>query len=250
MGAAGDDGLRRARASRWPSSKTARSSWRRVMASGNWESPRRWMRRRASALPPTPRRSPRRRSACWWTRAKIRWDAPVIDYLPWFQMSDPYVTREMTVRDLLVHRSGLGLGAGDLLWWPASTYDRREIARRLRYLPLSTSFRSAYAYDNVLYLVAGEVIEAVSGQSWEDFVASRILAKVRHVDEQRAALRRAPGAAMSRRRTPGSTGAFARSRPSTATIPILPAASTRMPKTWRSGSSSSSRKGGCPTAPR
>ena len=109
---------------------------------------------------------------------KVRWDAPVIDYLPWFQMSDPYVTREMTVRDLLVHRSGLGLGAGDLLWWPASTYDRREIARRLRYLPLSTSFRSAYAYDNVLYLVAGEVIEAVSGQSWEDFVASRILAKV------------------------------------------------------------------------
>ena len=109
---------------------------------------------------------------------KIRWDGRVIDYLPWFQMYDPYVTREMTVRDLLVHRSGLGLGAGDLLWWPASTYDRHEIARRLRYIPLATSFRSAYAYDNVLYLVAGEVIEAVSGQSWEDFVSSRILAKV------------------------------------------------------------------------
>ena len=109
---------------------------------------------------------------------KIRWDARVIDYLPWFQLSDPYVTREMTVRDLLVHRSGLGLGAGDLLWWPASTYDRKEIARRLRYLPLSSSFRSVYAYDNVLYLVAGEVIEAVSGQSWEDFVATRILAPV------------------------------------------------------------------------
>lgn len=109
---------------------------------------------------------------------KVRWDAPVIDYVPWFQLSDPYVTREMTVRDLLVHRSGLGLGAGDLLWWPASTYTRREIAQRLRYIPLATSFRSAYAYDNVLYLVAGEVIEAVSGQSWEDFVATRILAKV------------------------------------------------------------------------
>ena len=109
---------------------------------------------------------------------KIRWDAPVIDYIPWFQMSDPYVTREMTVRDLLVHRSGLGLGAGDLLWWPASTYNRKEIAQRLRYLPLATSFRSAYAYDNVLYTVAGEVIEAVSGQPWEDFVHSRVLAKV------------------------------------------------------------------------
>jgi CubicO group peptidase (beta-lactamase class C family) len=109
---------------------------------------------------------------------KIRWDAPVIDYLPWFQLSDPYVTREMTVRDLLVHRSGLGLGAGDLLWWPASTYNREEVARRLRYIPLATSFRSAYAYDNVLYLVAGEVVEAVSGQSWEDFVRTRILARV------------------------------------------------------------------------
>jgi len=109
---------------------------------------------------------------------KIEWDAPVVRYLPAFALSDPYVTHEITVRDLLVHRSGLGLGAGDLLWWPASTYDRKEIARRLRYIPLSTSFRSAYAYDNVLYLVAGEVIEATSGQSWEDFVSSRILAKV------------------------------------------------------------------------
>ena len=109
---------------------------------------------------------------------KLEWDAPVVRYLPWFRLSDPYVTRELTVRDLLVHRSGLGLGAGDLLWWPPSTYDRKEIARRLRHIPLSTSFRSAYAYDNVLYLIAGEVIEAVSGLSWEDFVATRILAKI------------------------------------------------------------------------
>jgi CubicO group peptidase (beta-lactamase class C family) len=109
---------------------------------------------------------------------KIEWDAPVIRYLPSFAMFDPYVTRELTVRDLLVHRSGLGLGAGDLLWWPPSTYDRKEIARRLRFIPPATSFRSAYAYDNVLYLVAGEVIEAMSGRTWEDFVQSRILAKV------------------------------------------------------------------------
>jgi CubicO group peptidase (beta-lactamase class C family) len=109
---------------------------------------------------------------------KVEWDAPVSRYLPAFAMSDPYVTHELTVRDLLVHRSGLGLGAGDLLWWPPSTYNRKEIARRLRYIPLSTSFRSAYAYDNVLYLVAGELIEAVSGQSWEDFVRSRILRKI------------------------------------------------------------------------
>lgn len=109
---------------------------------------------------------------------KLEWDAPVIRYLPWFAMYDPYVTRELSIRDLLVHRSGLGLGAGDLLWWPASTYRREEIARRLRYIPPATSFRSAYAYDNVLYLVAGEVIEAISGRSWEDFVRTRILARV------------------------------------------------------------------------
>jgi CubicO group peptidase (beta-lactamase class C family) len=109
---------------------------------------------------------------------KIKWEGRVIDYLPWFRMSDPFVTQEMTVRDLLVHRSGLGLGAGDLLWWPPSTYNRKEIARRLQYLPLVTSFRSAYAYDNVLYLVAGELIEAISGQTWEEFVQKRILEPV------------------------------------------------------------------------
>jgi CubicO group peptidase (beta-lactamase class C family) len=109
---------------------------------------------------------------------RIEWDKPVTTYLPGFAMSDPYVTHELTVRDLLVHRSGLGLGAGDLLWWPPSTYNRKEIAQRIRYIPLATSFRSAYAYDNVLYLVAGELIEAVSGQPWEDFVRTRILRRV------------------------------------------------------------------------
>jgi CubicO group peptidase (beta-lactamase class C family) len=113
---------------------------------------------------------------------KVEWDAPVIRYLPWFQMWDPWVTREMTVRDLLVHRSGLGLGAGDLMWWPASTWPRDSVARRLRYIPPARSFRSGYAYDNVLYLVAGEVIEAVSGKSWEDFVTERLLRPVGMTD--------------------------------------------------------------------
>jgi CubicO group peptidase (beta-lactamase class C family) len=111
-------------------------------------------------------------------QGKLRWDDPVIRYLPDFAMYDPFVTRELTVRDLLVHRSGLGLGAGDLLWWPASTYDRAEIARRLRFIKPATSFRSAYAYDNVLYLVAGQLIEKLSGTSWEEFVRTRILAPV------------------------------------------------------------------------
>jgi CubicO group peptidase (beta-lactamase class C family) len=109
---------------------------------------------------------------------RLAWDDPVVKHLPAFQMWDPYVTREITVRDLLVHRSGLSLGAGDLLWWPPSTYDRAEVVRRLRFIRPATSFRSAYAYDNVLYLVAGQVIEAVSGQSWEAFIEAHIFQKV------------------------------------------------------------------------
>lgn len=105
----------------------------------------------------------------------IEWDKPVIEYLPWFRLSDAWVTSQLSVRDLLVHRSGLGLGAGDLLWWPQSTYTRREVAERLRFLPLVTSFRSAYAYDNVLYTVAGELIHEVTGKTWEEFVTERII---------------------------------------------------------------------------
>jgi CubicO group peptidase (beta-lactamase class C family) len=105
---------------------------------------------------------------------KVHWTDRVIDYLPSFQMADPYVTREMRVRDLLVHRSGLALGAGDLMFFPASDLSSDEIVKRLRYVPLETSFRSAYAYDNVLYLVAGKLIEAVSGKTWAAFIKDRI----------------------------------------------------------------------------
>lgn len=107
---------------------------------------------------------------------KLSLDDRVIDHLPWFQMSDPYVTREMRIRDLLVHRSGLSLGAGDLLFWPATTYSTREIAERLRNVPLTGNFRSQYAYDNILYGVAQLVIEQASGQSYEDFLSTRIFA--------------------------------------------------------------------------
>jgi len=107
---------------------------------------------------------------------KIHWDDHVIDYLPAFQMYDPYVTREMTIRDLLTHRSGLGLGAGDLMFWPATDLTRDEIIRRIRFLKPVTSFRSRYAYDNLLYLVAGQIIPAVTGKSWDDFVKERIFA--------------------------------------------------------------------------
>ena len=105
---------------------------------------------------------------------KITWDDQVIKHLPGFQLYDSYVTREMTIRDLLTHRSGLGLGAGDLLWWPPTDYSRDEIIRRFRYVKPATSFRSRYAYDNVLYMIAGQVVAAVSGKSWDDFIKERI----------------------------------------------------------------------------
>src|SRR5262245_28829358 len=108
-------------------------------------------------------------------RGKIAWDDPVTRHIPWFQMYDPWVTREMTVVDLLVHRSGLGLGAGDLMFVPRSTLSRAETVRRLRYIRPATSFRSGYAYDNVLYAVAGQLIEEVSGKSWERFMREDVL---------------------------------------------------------------------------
>jgi len=104
---------------------------------------------------------------------KLAWDDRVVDRLPGFQMSDPYVTREMRVRDLLCHRSGLGLGAGDLLFFPATDLTGAEIVQRLRYLPLASSFRSRYAYDNILYTVAGALLEQVSGQTWAQFIQTR-----------------------------------------------------------------------------
>ncbi|HEV2446360.1 MAG TPA: serine hydrolase, partial [Candidatus Sulfopaludibacter sp.] len=105
---------------------------------------------------------------------RIHWDDRVVKLMPSFQMYDPYVTREMTVTDLLVHRSGLGLGEGDLMFFPPSDLTREQIIQRLRFLKPAASFRSQYAYDNLLYLVAGQLIPAVTGTSWDDFVAARI----------------------------------------------------------------------------
>lgn len=106
---------------------------------------------------------------------KLDLDDRVVDHLPWFRMSDAYVTQEMRIRDLLAHRSGLGLGAGDLLYWPGTDYTTEEVARRLRHVPLEGGFREKYAYDNILYGVAQLVIEQASGQDFETFLRTRIL---------------------------------------------------------------------------
>ena len=107
---------------------------------------------------------------------KIKWDDKVTDYIPEFRMYNPYVTEEFTVRDLLTHRSGLGLGAGDLMFWPDSNnFTKKEMIYNLRYLKQVSSFRTKFDYDNNLYMVAGEVVAAVSGMSWEEFIQKRIL---------------------------------------------------------------------------
>jgi CubicO group peptidase (beta-lactamase class C family) len=105
---------------------------------------------------------------------KISWEDPVTKYLTDFQLYDAYVTREFTIRDLLTHRSGLAEISGGTVWY-GSNYDRGELIRRLRYLKPVSSFRSQFAYQNVMYLVAGEIIPAVTGVSWDDFVQQRLL---------------------------------------------------------------------------
>ncbi len=92
---------------------------------------------------------------------KLGWDDRVIDYLPGFQLFDPMATRLLTVRDLLNHRSGLRDVSGGTIWCGAD-YDRAEVVRRLRFLRPVSGFRERYAYQNVLYLVAGELIPALT----------------------------------------------------------------------------------------
>lgn len=105
---------------------------------------------------------------------RLDWNDPVVRHLPEFAMSDPYATAHITVRDILVHNSGLALGAGDLLSWPDQHASVAETIAALRYLPLDGGFREGFAYDNILYTVAGELVARTSGLSWESFVAQRL----------------------------------------------------------------------------
>jgi len=105
---------------------------------------------------------------------KLTWDDPVYQRLPGFVMYDPYVSHEMTIRDLITHRSGMGLGEGDLLFFPPSTYTREEIIYKLRFMKPQSSFRSRFAYDNLLYMAAGQIIPAVTGISWDDSIRQHI----------------------------------------------------------------------------
>jgi CubicO group peptidase (beta-lactamase class C family) len=105
---------------------------------------------------------------------KLNWNDKVIKYLPDFQMYDPWVTAQLTIRDIVSHRSGLDTFSGDLLWYD-TTYPTDEIIRRLRYLKPVSDFRTRYGYQNLMFITAGRVVEKVSGMKWADFVRTRIL---------------------------------------------------------------------------
>jgi len=107
---------------------------------------------------------------------KLNWDDKVIKYISEFKLYNDYVTQEFTVRDLITHRSGLGLGAGDLMFFPnPSNFTIEEVIHNLRYLKPVSGFRTKYDYDNLLYMVAGEVVHRITGKPWGAFVEERIM---------------------------------------------------------------------------
>src|SRR5690606_34186847 len=122
---------------------------------------------------------------------KIKWTDRVVDYIPGFQLYNPYVTMNFTIADLLTHRSGLGLGAGDLMIWPDSNvFTKNDIIHNMRYLKPVSDFRTKYDYDNLLYIIAGEVVAKASGISWEEFIEQKIM-KPLGMNESAASIQRA-----------------------------------------------------------
>jgi CubicO group peptidase (beta-lactamase class C family) len=106
------------------------------------------------------------------SEGKLRWDDPAIKHLPWFQLYDPYATRELTVRDMLCHRCGLGTWQGDLIWY-ASDLSRAEVLRRVRFLEPESSFRSRFGYCNLMFAAAGDIIPTIAGVTWDEFLRHR-----------------------------------------------------------------------------
>ena len=102
---------------------------------------------------------------------KIKWDDRVSKYIPEFELYDPYVTRELTIRDILTHRSGIE--RGEFVWY-ATENSRAEILRRARFIKPTLSFRGTFGYQNIMYLAAGTVVERVTGKTWDQFIAERI----------------------------------------------------------------------------
>ncbi len=108
---------------------------------------------------------------------KLNWEDKVTKYLPDFQMYDSYITGEMTVKDLVTHRSGLDTFSGDLLWYE-TTYTNDEIIHRARFLKPVYPFRGGYGYSNIMFIAAGRIVEKVSGKTWAEFVRGKILTPI------------------------------------------------------------------------
>lgn len=98
---------------------------------------------------------------------RIEWDDPVIEHIPWFRLSDPWLTQQVTIRDLVAHRTGISGGY-------AAPIDNKEMVRRTRYVEPSVPLRAQYLYSNLMYRVAGQVVAEVTGKSWEEFIRTRI----------------------------------------------------------------------------
>ena len=110
---------------------------------------------------------------------KLNWDDKVTKFLPDFKMYDDYVTQELTIKDLVTHRAGLGLGQGDLMFFPeGGTMTTEQLLHNVRYLKPAHSFRNTMDYNNVMFIVAGEVIHKISGKTWAEFIEERIMKPV------------------------------------------------------------------------
>jgi CubicO group peptidase (beta-lactamase class C family) len=104
---------------------------------------------------------------------RISWDDKVKKYIPYFELYDPFVTEQMTIRDLLCHRTGLETFSGDLIWY-ASDYSREEVIRHAKYLKPTYGFREKFGYSNIMFLTAGQIIESVTDTTYDEFVKQRI----------------------------------------------------------------------------
>lgn len=110
---------------------------------------------------------------------KLDWDDKVTQFLPDFKMYEDYVTREITIKDLVTHRAGLGLGQGDLMFFPeGGNISVDQLVHNVRYLKPEHSFRNNMDYNNIMFIVAGEIIHKISGKSWAEFIEERIMKPV------------------------------------------------------------------------